>query len=35
MDSQDLHGFASDRPILKIEEDLLGRSGFAKDLADA
>lgn len=35
MDSQDLHGFSSDRPILKIEEDLLGRSGFSEDLADA
>ncbi|CAG36309.1 KAP family P-loop NTPase fold protein [Desulfotalea psychrophila] len=35
MDSQDVHGFASDRPILKIKEDLLGRSKFSKDLADA
>lgn len=35
MDSQDLHGFASDRPIQKTEEDLLGRSGFSEDLADA
>jgi len=35
MNSQDLHGFSSDRPILKIEEDLLGRSGFSEDLADA
>jgi predicted KAP-like P-loop ATPase len=35
MNSKDLHGFASDRPIEKIEEDLLGRSGFSEDLADA
>lgn len=35
MDSKDLHGFASDRPILKIEEDLLGRASFSIDLADA
>ncbi|MFP3352663.1 P-loop NTPase fold protein [Pseudoalteromonas sp. SIMBA_153] len=35
MNSEDLHGFASDRPIEKIEEDLLGRSGFSEDLADA
>jgi predicted KAP-like P-loop ATPase len=35
MNSKDLHGFASDRPIDKIEDDLLGRSGFSEDLADA
>lgn len=35
MDSHDLHGFASDRPIQKIEEDLLGRSKFSEDLANA
>ena len=35
MNLQDLHGFSSDRPILEIEEDLLGRSGFSEDLADA
>lgn len=35
MDSKDLHGFASDRPITKIEDDLLGRSGFSSDLANA
>jgi predicted KAP-like P-loop ATPase len=35
MNSKDLHGFASDRPIKKVEEDLLGRSGFSEDLADA
>lgn len=35
MESKDLHGFASDRPITKIENDLLGRSGFSSDLADA
>ena len=35
MNSKDLHGFASDRPIETIEDDLLGRSGFAEDLADA
>jgi len=35
MESKDLHGFASDRPITKVEDDLLGRSGFSSDLADA
>lgn len=35
MESKDLHGFASDRPITKVEDDLLGRSGFSTDLADA
>ncbi|MEZ9949228.1 NTPase [Vibrio breoganii] len=35
MASKDLHGFASDRPIMKVEDDLLGRSGFSSDLADA
>ena len=35
MNSKDLYGFASDRPIQKIEEDLLGRSDFSEDLADA
>lgn len=35
MESKDLHGFASDRPITKIENDLLGRSGFSSDLANA
>ncbi|MGZ8223468.1 MAG: KAP family P-loop NTPase fold protein [Methylobacter sp.] len=35
MKSEDLHGFSSDRPIKKIEDDLLGRDGFSKDLADA
>lgn len=35
MESKDLHEFASDRPIKKIEEDLLGRSGFSTDLANA
>lgn len=35
MEPKDLHGFASDRPITKIEEDLLGRSGFSTDLANA
>lgn len=35
MELKDLHGFSSDRPITKVEEDLLGRSGFATDLADA
>ncbi|WP_415897660.1 P-loop NTPase fold protein [Neptuniibacter sp. QD72_48] len=35
MESNDLHGFASDRPITKVEDDLLGRSGFSSDLADA
>lgn len=35
MDTKDLHGFSSDRPIASIEEDLLGRSGFSEDLAEA
>jgi len=35
MEPKDLHGFASDRPILKVEDDLLGRANFSKDLADA
>lgn len=35
MESIDLHGFASDRPITKAEDDLLGRSGFSSDLANA
>lgn len=35
MEQKDLHGFASDRPITAIEEDLLGRSGFSTDLANA
>lgn len=35
MEQKDLHGFASDRPITKVEDDLLGRSGFSTDLANA
>ncbi|MDC7708479.1 KAP family P-loop NTPase fold protein [Vogesella indigofera] len=35
MEPKDLHGFASDRPITKVEDDLLGRSGFSSDLANA
>jgi len=35
MKPKDLHGFASDRPITKIEDDLLDRSGFSTDLANA
>ncbi|MER0498546.1 MULTISPECIES: KAP family P-loop NTPase fold protein [Aeromonas] len=35
MDKNDVHGFSSDRPISKVEEDLLGRAGFSKDLAEA
>ena len=35
MEPKDLHGFAADRPITTIEEDLLGRSGFSTDLANA
>ena len=35
MEPKDLHGFASDRPITTIEEDLLGRSEFSIDLANA
>jgi len=35
MKSKDLHGFASDRPIIRVEDDLLGRAKFSTDLADA
>lgn len=35
MGPKDLHGFASDRPITKVEDDLLDRSGFSSDLANA
>ncbi|MBE4080749.1 NTPase [Vibrio parahaemolyticus] len=35
MEPKDLYGFASDRPITRVEEDLLGRSGFSTDLANA
>ncbi|WP_201509230.1 KAP family P-loop NTPase fold protein [Psychrobacter alimentarius] len=35
MEPKNLHGFASDRPITKIEEDELDRSKFASELADA
>ncbi len=35
MEPKNLHGFASDRPITTIQEDLLGRSGFSTDLANA
>ncbi len=35
MDSKDLHGFASDRPIITAQDDLLGRASFSTDLADA
>lgn len=35
MESRDLHGFSSDRPIVRIEDDLLGRANFSSDLADA
>lgn len=35
MELKNLHGFASDRPITKIEEDELDRSKFASELADA
>lgn len=35
MKLKDLHGFASDRPINAVEDDLLGRANFSKDLADA
>jgi hypothetical protein len=35
MEPKDLHEFASDRPITKVEDDLLGRSGFSSDLANA
>jgi len=35
MESQSSHEFSSDRPIKKIEEDLLGRANFSKSLATA
>ena len=35
MQHQDIHDFSSDRPISNFDEDLLGRSGFSKDLASA
>lgn len=35
MEQHDIHGFSSDRPITKIEDDLLGRSDFSADLAAA
>lgn len=35
MNTNDFHDFASDRPISKVEDDLLGRAGFARDLANA
>lgn len=35
MNTKDLHGFAADRPILTIEDDLLGRAEFSVDLARA
>lgn len=35
MEPKDIYEFASDRPITKIEEDLLGRSEFSTDLANA
>ncbi|WP_438833890.1 KAP family P-loop NTPase fold protein [Aeromonas oralensis] len=35
MKSNDLYGFASDRPITKIEDDLLDRSKFSSSLANA
>ena len=35
MEAKDLLEFSSDRPITSIEEDLLGRSSFSEDLAEA
>lgn len=35
MNSRDIYSFASDRPIKKIDDDLLDRAEFAKDLASA
>ncbi|WDL83301.1 AAA family ATPase [Aeromonas bestiarum] len=35
MEPKDLHEFSSDRPITRMDEDLLGRSGFSTDLANA
>ncbi|MBL0317315.1 MAG: AAA family ATPase [Flavobacteriales bacterium] len=35
MPQDDLHKFSADRPVEIIENDLLGRSGFAIDLAEA
>lgn len=35
MNNFDVHGFSADRPIQSISDDLLGRSKFAIDIADA
>lgn len=35
MAPEDLHNFASDRPIIKLDDDLLGRANFAISLANA
>lgn len=35
MDNKEKYQFSADRPISSIDEDLLGRAGFAKSLADA
>ncbi len=35
MESEDVHGFSSDRPIIRVEDDLLGRASFSTDLANA
>ena len=35
MENNDIHGFSSDRPISRVEDDLLGRSTFSEDLATA
>lgn len=35
MTTIDKYGFSADRPITKLEDDLLGRAEFSKDLSDA
>lgn len=35
MTNTDKYGFSADRPITKIEDDLLGRAEFSKSLSDA
>lgn len=35
MTTTDKYGFSADRPIISIEDDLLGRADFSKNLSDA
>lgn len=35
MESKNTHEFSSDRPILRVEDDLLGRANFSANLANA